>query len=70
MTDPTTPATPRHRLAAPDRHPLKGPQLDALHGAVNDSLAAGIAAKGASIDDFRDPDGVQGSFQDLSLIHI
>jgi formamidopyrimidine-DNA glycosylase len=49
---------------------LKGPQLDALHAAVNDSLIAGIAAKGASIDDFRDPDGVQGSFQDRFLVHL
>jgi formamidopyrimidine-DNA glycosylase len=49
---------------------LKGPQLDALHGAVNDALAAGIEAKGASIDDYRDPDGVQGSFQDRFLVHL
>ena len=34
------------------------------------SLEAGVAAKGASIDDFRDPDGVQGSFQDRFLIHL
>ena len=34
------------------------------------SLEAGLAAKGASIDDFRDPDGVQGSFQDRFLIHL
>jgi len=33
------------------------------------SLEAGIAAKGASIDDFRHPDGVQGSFQDRFLVH-
>ena len=29
-----------------------------------------MAAKGASIDDFRHPDGVQGSFQDRFLIHL
>jgi formamidopyrimidine-DNA glycosylase len=34
------------------------------------SLEAGLDAKGASIDDFRDPDGVQGSFQDRFLIHL
>ena len=34
------------------------------------SLEAGLAAKGASIDDFRHPDGVQGSFQDRFLIHL
>ena len=56
-------------------HPLRmagkltGPQLDALRLAVIDSLNAGIAAKGASIDDFRDPDGVKGSFQDRFLVH-
>ena len=35
-----------------------------------DSLEAGIEAKGASIDDFRHPDGAQGSFQDRFLIHL
>ena len=44
-------------------------QVDALRDAVLASLDAGIAAKGASIDDFRDPDGVQGTFQDQFLIH-
>ena len=41
-----------------------------LRDAVIASLEAGIEAKGASIDDFRDPDGVQGSFQDRFLIHL
>ena len=56
-------------------HPLRpagrltGPQWAALHAAVVDALQAGIAAKGASIDDFRDPYGVQGSFQDEFLVH-
>src|SRR3954447_15591070 len=36
----------------------------ALHGAVRETLAAGIDAKGATIDDYRDPDGISGSFQD------
>ena len=31
------------------------------------SLEAGLEAKGATIDDFRDPDGVSGSFQDRFL---
>ena len=35
-----------------------------------ESLQAGIDAKGASIDDFRHPDGAQGSFQDRFLIHL
>ena len=44
-------------------------QAAALRDAVVASLEAGIAAKGASIDDFRDPDGVQGAFQDEFLVH-
>ena len=31
---------------------------------------AGLDAKGATIDDFRDPYGVSGSFQDQFLIHL
>jgi formamidopyrimidine-DNA glycosylase len=45
-------------------------QCDALRDAVIASLEAGIAAKGATIDDFRDPYGVQGSFQDQFLVHL
>ena len=45
-------------------------QVIALHDAVQQALMAGIEAKGASIDDFRDPYGVQGSFQDRFLIHL
>ncbi|HWT22866.1 MAG TPA: bifunctional DNA-formamidopyrimidine glycosylase/DNA-(apurinic or apyrimidinic site) lyase [Solirubrobacteraceae bacterium] len=44
-------------------------QSAALHDAVIRSLEAGIDAKGASIDDFRHPDGVQGSFQERFLVH-
>ncbi len=57
-------------------HPLRpagrltGSQWEALHAAVIAALEAGIAAKGASIDDFRDPDGVQGAFQDQFLVHL
>ncbi|MFY9265030.1 MAG: bifunctional DNA-formamidopyrimidine glycosylase/DNA-(apurinic or apyrimidinic site) lyase [Solirubrobacterales bacterium] len=40
-----------------------------LRDTVRDALAAGIEAKGASIDDFRDAYGVQGSFQDHFLVH-
>jgi formamidopyrimidine-DNA glycosylase len=32
-------------------------------------LQAGIDARGATIDDFRDIDGVSGSFQDQFLVH-
>ena len=45
-------------------------QTAALRDAVVASLEAGIAAKGATIDDFRHPDGVAGSFQDRFLIHL
>ena len=45
-------------------------QVAALRDAIVVSLQEGLAAKGASIDDFRDPDGVQGSFQDRFLIHL
>jgi formamidopyrimidine-DNA glycosylase len=57
-------------------HPLRPanrltrPQVAALRDAVVESLAAGIEAKGASIDDFRDPDGVAGTFQDRFLVHL
>jgi formamidopyrimidine-DNA glycosylase len=45
-------------------------QVEALRDGVIASLSAGIAAKGASIDDFRDPYGVQGTFQDQFLVHL
>ncbi|MBI5309789.1 MAG: bifunctional DNA-formamidopyrimidine glycosylase/DNA-(apurinic or apyrimidinic site) lyase [Actinobacteria bacterium] len=54
-----------HRRAAR----LTRAQCDALRDAIRDSLTAGIDAKGASIDDFRDAYGVQGSFQDQFLVH-
>ena len=44
-------------------------QTDALRDAVVASLEAGIDAGGATIDDFRHADGVQGSFQDEFLVH-
>ena len=45
-------------------------QVAALRDAVIAALEEGVAAKGASIDDFRHPDGVQGSFQHRFLIHL
>ena len=41
-----------------------------LRDAVVESLEAGLESKGATIDDFRDPDGVRGSFQDRFLVHL
>jgi formamidopyrimidine-DNA glycosylase len=48
---------------------LKRAQLDALRDAVVASLEDGIDARGATIDDFRGPDGARGSFQDRFLVH-
>ncbi|MFN8176237.1 MAG: bifunctional DNA-formamidopyrimidine glycosylase/DNA-(apurinic or apyrimidinic site) lyase [Solirubrobacteraceae bacterium] len=44
-------------------------QVSALRDAVVDTLAAGLRAGGATIDDFRDPDGAWGAFQDEFLVH-
>jgi formamidopyrimidine-DNA glycosylase len=44
-------------------------QCDALAEAIEQALSAGLAAGGATIDDFRHADGVRGSFQDEFLVH-
>ena len=44
-------------------------QWAALKDSIEVALAAGIDAKGASIDDFRHVDGARGSFQDRFLVH-
>jgi formamidopyrimidine-DNA glycosylase len=49
---------------------LSRAQCVALRDAVVASLEAGLEAKGATIDDFRSPDGSYGSFQDRFLIHL
>jgi formamidopyrimidine-DNA glycosylase len=49
---------------------LRGRQLAALRDGIEDALRAGIAAKGATIDDFRHVDGAHGSFQDQFLVHL
>jgi formamidopyrimidine-DNA glycosylase len=49
---------------------LRPAQYGLLRDSVRDALAAGIDARGASIDDYRDPDGVRGSFQDRFLVHL
>jgi formamidopyrimidine-DNA glycosylase len=49
---------------------LKRTQIADLRDAVVASLEAGIDAKGATIDDFRHPDGASGSFQDRFLVHL
>jgi formamidopyrimidine-DNA glycosylase len=48
---------------------LKAAQWDDLAVAVRETLLAGIAAGGATIDDFRHADGVAGAFQNEFLVH-
>jgi formamidopyrimidine-DNA glycosylase len=48
---------------------LKRAQVAALRDTVIASLEAGIDAGGATIDDFRHPDGVSGAFQNEFLVH-
>jgi formamidopyrimidine-DNA glycosylase len=50
-------------------HQLKAAQWDALAEAVRAVLEDGLAAGGATIDDFRHADGVIGSFQDRFRVH-
>ena len=56
-------------------HPLRAAgklsrqQHGLLREAIIDVLGAGIDAKGASISDYRDVDGVRGSFQDSFSVH-
>jgi formamidopyrimidine-DNA glycosylase len=57
-----------HPLRPADR--LTRAQAAALRDAIRDVIVAGIDARGASIDDFRDPAGVEGSFQDAFRIHL
>jgi len=40
-----------------------------VRAGIEEALGAGIAAKGASIDDFRHVDGARGSFQDRFMVH-
>jgi formamidopyrimidine-DNA glycosylase len=49
---------------------LRLAQLAALREGIEEALAAGIEAKGATIDDFRHLDGAHGSFQDRFLVHL
>jgi formamidopyrimidine-DNA glycosylase len=45
-------------------------QCEALALAVREALQAGVAAGGATIDDFRHVDGVRGAFQNEFLVHL
>jgi formamidopyrimidine-DNA glycosylase len=48
---------------------LKPAQLALLRDSVVDVLNAGIAGRGATIDDYRDADGAAGSFQTRFQVH-
>ena len=48
---------------------LSAAECDRLRVGVLEALEAGIDARGASIDAFRDVEGVRGSFQDRFLVH-
>ena len=48
---------------------LNGAEWSRLRSGIEDALAAGIEAGGATIDDFRHLDGARGSFQDRFLVH-
>ena len=61
-----------HRAGIHPRRPaggLRPAQYSALAGAVTAALRAGLDAGGATIDDFRHPDGVSGGFQHEFLVH-
>jgi formamidopyrimidine-DNA glycosylase len=45
-------------------------QCEALATAVTDALSAGLRAGGATISDFRNPEGVYGGFQHEFLVHL
>jgi formamidopyrimidine-DNA glycosylase len=45
-------------------------QCEALAAAIKEALNAGLDAGGATIDDFRHADGVQGAFQNDFQIHL
>ncbi len=45
-------------------------QVERLREGIVASLQAGIDARGASIDDFKDIDGVKGTFQNRFLVHL
>src|SRR3954451_6142124 len=49
---------------------LKRAQYEELAETVRDALPAGLAAGGATIDDFRNTEGVAGAFQNEFRIHL
>ena len=49
---------------------LKRAEIERLHAAIVETLEAGIAKQGSSIDDYLDSNGERGSMQDEFLIHL
>ena len=49
---------------------LRRAEIERLHAGIVETLEAGIARQGASIDDYRDANGERGSMQDEFLIHL
>jgi formamidopyrimidine-DNA glycosylase len=49
---------------------LKAAQINSLHESVIHVLNLGIDSKGATIDDYRDAGGQEGSFQDKFQVHL
>lgn len=57
-----------HPLRPVDR--ITRRQWDAIAGGIVEALTAGLEAGGATIDDFRNVDGVYGGFQHEFLVHL
>ncbi|WP_372789757.1 bifunctional DNA-formamidopyrimidine glycosylase/DNA-(apurinic or apyrimidinic site) lyase [Paraconexibacter sp.] len=57
-----------HPLRPVDR--ITAAQWDAIAAAIVEALSAGLAAGGATIDDFRNVEGVYGGFQHDFLVHL
>ena len=49
---------------------LRRPDIERLRDSIVASLEAGIAAEGASIDDYRHYNGESGGMQDEFLVHL
>jgi formamidopyrimidine-DNA glycosylase len=49
---------------------LKRAEIERLHAAIVETLEAGLANSGSSIDDYLDSNGERGSMQDEFLIHL
>jgi formamidopyrimidine-DNA glycosylase len=49
---------------------LRRGEIERLHAAIVETLEAGIANSGSSIDDYLDSNGERGSMQDEFLIHL